>query len=735
MQITANGARWRFYALVAMACMVTAAASEPPRPKIALVLSGGGARGGAHLGVLKVLEDLHVPIDLVVGTSAGAIVGAAYASGMPVAEIEAHMRTLSTATLFNDLDRAQQPMLRKRDDERAFVGPEVGIGADGLKLPSGALAGVSLEAMLRRLTIRQSDPNFDRLPIPFRAVATDVVSSEMVVLGHGSLSNAIRASMAIPVAVTPIEIDGRLLVDGGVARNLPVDVARSLGADVVIAVNIGTPLLRREQIVSLLSVADQMMRAMTARNVAQSIKELGPHDVLITPNLSDVSNTDFDHLENAATAGKSAALAAAESLAPYRLKAADYTALVARRSGVLPQAPVRIDEVRVVGTQHVNPQAVRAELSIKPGSLFDETTADSGIKRVYASGDFERVGYYLDKKADGKNTLIADVGEKSWGPQFLRFGLGLSTDFEGNSFFNALVVHRAPWLNGLGGEWRNDLQIGRVERLRTEWFQPVSPARRWFTAAHAEVVRDPFDLYLDDTRIARLRREQAWLGVDLGAPLGSVGEFRTGWRRGKANLANDVSLVPPSLLPSDDIGGLTLELRADTLDSLRFPRSGYLADLQLQSSRRSLGASSDYTKYTADMRFARSWGPHTLRGAVSATDTLDSAPLPAYELSSLGGFLQLSGYRTGQFVGRGARFGRIVYNYRINGPGFMEGMFAGVSAEAGRIGESVNGSDRPTTLFSNAIYLAMDTPLGPLHLAYGRAGSANQAVYLFIGQP
>ena len=270
------------------------------RPRIALVLSGGGARGGAHLGVLKVLEELRVPVDLVVGTSAGSIVGAAYATGLPVSTIEQEMRGLSTALLFRDVVRDHQPPERKADDATNYVGPEMGVGAGGLSLPKGAVAGVALEAVLRRLTARQQHVDFDRFAVPFRAVATDLATSEMVVLGRGSLAQAVRASMAIPAVISPVELDGRLLVDGGVTRNLPVDVARRMGADVVIAVNIGTPLLRREDITSLLSASEQMLRILTATNVAQSLKELGPQDVLITPDLSRVSSSDFDHLADAA---------------------------------------------------------------------------------------------------------------------------------------------------------------------------------------------------------------------------------------------------------------------------------------------------------------------------------------------------------------------------------------------------------------------------------------------------
>ena len=268
-------------ALAQAAAPPAEAAPVAGRPRIGLVLSGGGARGGAHLGVLKVMEELHVPVDVIVGTSAGAIVAAAYASGMPLQQIADEMSGLRTVMLFRDVDRGEVLLRNKINDAVNYIGPEIGLRNGGVALPKGVVAGVSIEAVLRQLTARQRTTDFDKLPIPFRAVATDLTTSEMVVLASGNLSVAVRASMAIPAVVDPVELAGRLLVDGGLARNLPVDVARALGADVIIAINIGTPLRTRQEISGILTVSDQISRILTATNVGKSLKELGPRDVLI----------------------------------------------------------------------------------------------------------------------------------------------------------------------------------------------------------------------------------------------------------------------------------------------------------------------------------------------------------------------------------------------------------------------------------------------------------------------
>jgi NTE family protein len=354
------------------------------------------------------------------------------------------MAGLSTATLFRDVVRQDVPPRRKADDAFNYVGPEIGLRDGSLALPKGAVAGVALEAVLRRLTVRQESGDFDRLPIPFRAVATDLATSDMVVLRRGNLALAVRASMAIPAAVNPVELDGRLFVDGGAVRNLPVDVARAMGADVVIAVNIGTPLLQRDQITSLLSVTDQMLRIMTSKNVNQSLAELGPQDVLITPDLKDVASGDFDRLEQVARAGEAAGRAASQLLGRYSIDEPAYAALLSSRAGLVRNAGETIAAVRVTGTQRVNPETIVAAMHSAPGESFDARTADEDMRRLYGRGDFERVSYSFNDDPGQPRVLTADVTEKSWGPSYLRFGLGMSTDFEGNAIFNLVATTAGP---------------------------------------------------------------------------------------------------------------------------------------------------------------------------------------------------------------------------------------------------------------------------------------------------
>jgi NTE family protein len=711
--------------------------ADGARPRIGLVLSGGGARGGAHIGVLRVLEELRVPVDVIVGTSAGSIVGAAYASGLPLPAIEEEMKGLSTGTLFRDSRRADEPYRRKVDDATNFIGPEVGVRADGLALPKGAVAGVSLEAVLRRLTRRQAHTEFDRLPVPFRAVATDLATGEMVVLDAGSLTQAVRASMAVPGAVTPVEIDGRLLVDGGLTRNLPVDLARQLGADVVIAVNVGTPLLRREEISSILSVTEQVIGILTHANVRQSLSELKDSDILITPELGDITSANFDRLSEAAQRGEEATRAAREVLSRLSLSPPAYESLMIARFQGERRPPTRIDEIRVTGTDKVNPDVVRAAMRTREGDAFDSRRLDDDMKRIYARGDFESVNYALIEE-DGRSILLTEVTEKPWGPNYLRFGLALSSDFKGNAYFNLLGTHRWTWLDALGAEWRNDIQVGRNDLVRSEWYQPLDARQTFFASGHVLLQRDPLDIFSSDgrQRLVRLRRTLSGVGGDLGLTLGTAGELRLGLFRGRLRLSEDTNvLAGVTELPKAQMGAARLQLGLDTLDNSRFPREGYAADFTVYASHPRLGASDRYTKAYASATKPLTLGAHTVLLSGFAGRALGGTALPDYELFSLGGFQRLSGYQTGELTGTEVGYGRINYNYRLAQADLFDGAYIGISLEAGRIGESAFGPSRTSLRRGGSIYFAFDSPLGPVYLAYGHADGGRQAAYFFLGRP
>ncbi|MBE0626186.1 MAG: patatin-like phospholipase family protein [Burkholderiales bacterium] len=706
------------------------------RPKICLVLSGGGARGAAHVGVLKVLEEYRVPIDCIAGTSMGALIGAAYATGTTVAEMGQILGEITTELLYKENPPRQEiSMRRKQDDYTLLFGPEFGVDRTGFKFPKGVVTGVQLESVLRRLAKAKGYHRFDELPIPFRAVATDLLSGKAVIFSQGELANVMRASMSVPGAVAPAEFDGMMLVDGMLTSNLPVQTARAMGADVIIAVNVGTPLLKREQINGLVGVTGQMISILTEQNVQASLAMLKPADILISPELGEYSTSDFDHLPKIAPLGEAAARELSARLTQLSLPAGEYAALRQRQSAVAEPDSRPVDEIRFVDLQRVNPKAAQAAMETRAGQPVDQQTLDRDMRRLYGSGDFEHVNYrFLEEP--GRRVLAVDAVEKSWGPDYLRFGLGLSSDFKGGAYFNLLGSYRQTWLNTLGAEWRTDLQVGRTSNLTTEFYQPLNPERAFFIAPHLGVERRAVLLYQGDTNIASYDLKSSLLGVDVGTQFKRYGEFRLGVARGELSPTMDTG--PAYLAPGPSHiaqGAYRARLVLDQIDSVHFPRAGWRGGMHLYKSDEGLGADQNYTKWDVDGIAAYSFGEHTFSFGVKAGGKYGSDPLPPYDQFQWGGFLQQSGYATGQLLGEHMTYGRVMYYHRIMRGTLFEGAYGGIALEAGKVGNPLVPGSPDGLLKSAAVFVALDSPIGPLYWGYGRARDGNTSLYFYVGRP
>jgi NTE family protein len=430
----------RHAVLSAVAAALTLATGSPAaaqssvetRPRIGLALSGGGARGLAHVGVLKVLEELHIPVDCITGTSMGAVVGGAYAAGASAAQMDEVVRKVDWNDLFTDRPpREEMTPRRKQEDYSGYFAPEIGLRNGSLRLAKGVVAGVTIESFLRKLTASAAGvEEFSRLPIPFRAVAADIESGQQVVLSDGSLPLAMRASMAIPGAVNPVEIHGQLLVDGGIANNLPIELARQTCGDVVIAVNIGTPPMKRDEITSALSVVGQLVNFLGKEHVDQQIAAMTERDVLIKPELGNITAASFDRAADAIHIGEEAARAVAEQLRRYSLPAAQYAALRQHQLRAQDHSLGQFDAIEFEGLVLAQPATLQHVMDAKPGVPLDEDTLTNDLRRIYGRGDFDSIDYRIHEQ-DGKRTLIIHAQEKDTGPQSLRLGLSLSTSLGG----------------------------------------------------------------------------------------------------------------------------------------------------------------------------------------------------------------------------------------------------------------------------------------------------------------
>lgn len=704
-------------------------------PRIGLALSGGGARGLAHIGVLKVLEELRVPVHCVTGTSMGAIVGATYASGMPLPEMEKFVIEANWDDIFRDRPpRAGVSSRRKIDDYKTLFAPEYGIKDGALALPKGVIAGISIEGFFRSLTNRATPfEDFRQLPIPFHAVAADIETGEAVVLDRGSLSQAMRASMAVPGALAPVEIGGRLLVDGGVANNLPIDEARKLCGDVVIAVNISTPPLKRGELTSALSVGTQLINFLGKATVDRQLKSLTGRDVLVEPELGDLSAASFERGADAIRIGEEAARKLSDALRRYSLSPDEFAALRSRQT-VPSTALGKVDEIRFEGLQRSNPEVLRSLLDSKPGEELKEETLNADLRRIYGRGDFEGIAYRIQQEPGGR-ALIIQPREKEWGPDYLRFGLGLVTDFQGENIFNLLVSYRRTWLNRLGAEWLTQAQIGNNSYLATEFYQPVEERGRYFVAPYARVSQDFRGLFIGEDRVAEFRAREGRLGLDAGAVLGTWGEARLGavWR------SVDVEVdTGPEVLPGvkETSAGPRALLYIDRFDHAWFPQEGFRAIGSAYVADKAFGSDRNYKRLEGQLLGARSVGPHTLNLGVSGGTNLDT-DMPVYETFNLGGPLRLSGYRLNEFSGQKMAFGRFMYyNRTIPLPDLLgAGVYVGGSLEAGQVRNRVPDQPSTGTIWSGSVFLAADTSAGPAYFGLGAGESGRWSLYLLLGAP
>lgn len=719
------------------------AQAEPRvRPAVGLVLSGGGARGLTHIGVLKVLERERIPVDFIAGTSMGAIVGGLYASGMSAEQLEAELLKLDWDRVFSSrVDRQHLPHRRKDEDYGFSAAVELGIRDGELRLPTGTVSARVLEVLLRRLTLPvRHIERFDALPIPFRAVATDMESGAAIVMDDGDLAQALRASMSVPGLFAPIERQDRILGDGGLVNNVPIDVARSMGARRLLVVNIGTPLAGRDTLNSAIGLTSQMLAILTEQNVKRSLAMLGREDVLIAPDLGDMSSGDFERGAEFIRIGEASAQAQLPELRAFALPPAEYAAWRAARAQ--PSAAVRrLTGIRFEGAERSRPERWLPILGSRQGEPFQAHEAVRDTRKLAASGDYARVDFRLDPTAAGEE-LVFMVEEKPWGPHYLRVGLDLSTDDSGASGFNLRISHNLHWVNRLGAEWRNQLALGRNPRAFSEFYQPLTSTlggpHDFFVAGWGDFARREHLLFhADGSEAARLTAKTLTSGLDIGRPWGRLGEVRLGLWQEAARWSERISEIA---LPQDRLGkvqhlrGVRLRLDLDQLDAASFARDGWrLALTGISGQQRGLSGRAE--RLELSYTHAQSWGLGTLNLHARAARTRALPDVPAGPFA-LGGFQQLSGLRTDQLHGNALLLMRASYYQRLNEhPVLTRGWFAGASLETGNVWLDPGLLGLRGLRTAGSIFLGADTGIGPLYLALGVERSGNRAVYLFLGRP
>ena len=725
--------------------LASAPVNTKSRPKIGLVLSGGGARGAAQVGVIKVLEELRIPIDYIAGSSMGALVGAAYASGTSAEEMEDRLRGEDWDRLLSDESpRGDRSFLRKEEDQNRLLRLELGVKDGSLRLPPGAISGQKFDILFSQLT-RSVSPGvvFDDLPIPFRAVATNAESGRMVVFDHGRLTDAMRASMSVPGAIAPYQIGDQIFLDGGLTRNLPVDVARMMGADIVIVVNIGTPLLKRNDIQTLVGVSLQMVNILTEQNVRASIDSMSKDDFLISPPLETIGATDFSLVGDAITIGAATTRSMATALRRLSLTPAEFAAhRAAQLQRARPPTGIneRLNELRITGLERANNDELKRTLDIKPGEVIDFKKINTGISRAFGTGYFERINYSLLSDG-GHNVLTVDAREKQWGPNYLRFGLTLSADTEGEGRFNLLARYLRTQVNSFGAEWRTDVQLGRDRRLASQFFQPLGATgflNAFNISPGIEYSRRPFDFFIGTQRVIQALLSTNANSLDIGYDLSRNSIIRIGAIRSSNTSALSIGLRQQAD-PQFKEGGARFKLLYDNLDDANFPTAGRVLQLDYYASLESFGADAEFRKAEINYQDNLTFGSNTLSLAMryGIGRAPNNGTLRVFNQYSLGGFLQMSAFRPGEIRGDAVAYGRLSYYRRLgqfSNP-FGRSMYAGVTGEFARSIEFPAKLGDAKTRNSLAAFVGVDTLIGPLYLGYGRTRDRDGIFYLFLGQP
>ena len=707
--------------------------AQEAQPKVGLVLSGGAARGLAHIGVLKALEEQGVRIDAIAGTSMGAVIGGLYASGYSIAELEEVALTMDwQQVLSDDPPRTDVPFRRKQDDRDFLIKQRLSFRDDGsLGLPLGVIQGQNLALLLERLLVRSSDVrDFDRLPIPFRAVATDIANDQKVVFRSGHLPQVIRASMSIPAVFAPVELDGRLLVDGGMVDNIPVDVARDMGVDRVIVVDIGTPLKSRKELLTVVDVLNQSITMMTRRNSEEQLATLRDSDVLVQPDMARFAVTDFGRGEEMIEAGYQAAKVLQPRLSELVRRSGGNPALTLARSAQQ-RAPV-IHAIQVDNDSKVGDEVIRNYIRQPIGEPLDMAKLQRDMGTLYGLDYFERVQYRVVSRND-RNTLVIDAREKRTGTDYLRLGLNLSDDFNGDSVFNLGASFRKNGINRLGAEWLTRVQLGDRQELFSEFYQPLDVGSRWFVAPNLRAEAWNLESVLDNDPIAEYRVQRYGYGFDIGRQIANNGELRFGigqaWGDAEVRIGERDQ---PEFSFTE--GYYELQYAFDTLDNVDFPHEGEEISLNLRQYDASLGADDRYRQWQIKLDKAFSQGPHSLVVGARYGRTLDDAQVVTSSFQ-LGGAQQLSGFRQDALAGQNVSLGRMVYYRRMTPRSFLPldfPLYFGASLERGRVWNNDNAFDSGY-INAASVFLGYETPLGPLNFSYGLNDENEKALYLNLG--
>lgn len=747
------------FSMMTFGVMAQSTDKEASRPKVALVLAGGGAKGAAHIGVLKALEELRVPVDYITGTSMGSFVGGLYATGMSAEEIEAYIDTVDWNSGYRDrVDRSQRKVQDKEYEDRYQLTTDLGLRWGEIRGTKGIVQGQGMLKLLRE-TAGNLPPfqSFDQLAIPYRSVATDIVNLEPVVIGDGYLVDAMMASMSVPGALPPYKLDGKLLVDGGVTNNMPVDVARELGADIVIAVDISTEYKNEEDFTNLFSVADQLSNYLVRSTTNHQAETLTADDYFLRPKVGKMETTEFDRMPEAFDKGYQEAMMFKDELSKLSLSTADYQEYVEQKQDARRTLRygdnITVENIVINNNTHYSDDLLEKRLGLEEGEQYKIAQVEDSVQALYALDRFELVTYRYDE-VDGQDSLIFDVNEKSWGPNYLNFRFFLEDDFSTDSQYSLGTSANFTNINEHGAELRTNFEIGTDKLIEFEFYSPFLSTQKSFTTLGFSYNNEKRNAPVTGFEDTSLEATENYLPVSYHewAAEWAIGYQDTLWRRFMIGARyvdgeGELSTLPLYGDVSFTRLGAFASYRIDTLDNYSLPTKGLYLDLDYMVSHdKSVGETEfveqqreEDTSYEfgAKLIAAHTFSRHTLVANAElgfVTSKNSSVPIDPKEI---GGFLNLSGIPRNSLIGENKVFGSLIYRYRWfdNDFGlFTSPFYVGSSLEYGGVwsGQDTDLGDAPLYV-AGSVFAGVDSPIGPIMFGYGRTEQNYDSIYLIIG--
>jgi NTE family protein len=728
---------WVLVLPLALLAQDTASITQPPTPahraRIGLALSGGSALGLAEIGVLRWMEENHIPVDRIAGTSMGSIIGAMYATGMSPAEIEAFAEKIDWDQAFLPEPVYTQISYRRKQDRRDFlIKAPLGL-KHGLRGPNGFNSGQGVGLLLDRIAFPESDvASFDDLPIPFRCVATDMLSGEGIVLRAGPLAQAVRASMAIPGVFTPVEINGRVLADGGMVQNIPVETVLDMHADVVIAVELRLPPGNPTQLETITGVLSRAVEVMITQNEQHSLA-LANTTVHIGTGGYDVA--DYTHVKGLVELGYKSASAQSAALLPYAIQnPEEWQDYLAARAARKHHPPDKVELVEVTGADSDTDRRLEQRLSRTLEGPLDLSKVDTQLTRIAGEGQFDRLGYEGFTQ-NGVPALRVTTHDKSYGPPFV--DLAVNVNGSGVAAFDFSAGARVTFMDiaHRGGEWRNDLLFGSSNLAATEFYQPLRQSR-FFVAPYAFASKFARNSFSGLTRVAVFGDERAGGGFDIGYDSGRRSEFRIGYEifEGKLN-----PLIGSAGLPI--VHGSTGEFRAryvwDGQDSPSVPSSGSRLVATLSRVLQSPGLAHPIGQLDVQTSSFVPVGPKTsLFFSISGGTTFRGSAGP-FQLFSLGGPFRLGAYLPYEFLGNHYAYSSLGFRRELYRLPALAGrkIYWGGWYEAGTAFGTATGDPGPVVVRGTFnLGIIADTIVGPIALAGSVSPTGQSRVNFSIGR-